>query len=134
MIGGKNKNKKPKLDNEYKEDVSRAFQEADYVGKKLGIRFVAYFLCVTVLSGIIYGGTKYFQTEWDREVFKQSTAYNEGATSFLAKTYKEYNEAESSDEQKSLMEYVIMRYPNLDTDHIENDELRKFYNKCMGGV
>lgn len=29
------------------------------------------------------------------------------------------------------MEYVTMRYPNLDMDNIENDDLRRFYKQCI---
>ena len=67
----------------------------------------------------------------EREVFKESVAYTEQAASFLAKSYKEYNEAESDVDKKTIMEYVIMRYPNLDTDSIDNSTLKQFYIKCL---
>ena len=47
------------------------------------------------------------------------------------KTYKEYKDAESDDDKKAVMEYVVMRYPNLDVDKIDNDTLKKFYIKCL---
>lgn len=65
------------------------------------------------------------------EVFKSSTAYTEQVASFLAKSYKEYNEAESDTEKNTIMEYAILRYPNLDTDSIDNSMLRQFYIKCL---
>ena len=29
------------------------------------------------------------------------------------------------------MEYVVMRYPNLDTGNIDNRTLREFYKDCL---
>lgn len=72
-----------------------------------------------------------WQTEAEREVFKQTTTYSEAAASFLADSYKQYNEAEADADKNTIMEYVIMRYPNLDTDSIDNSKLRQFYNQCL---
>ena len=71
------------------------------------------------------------QKNAEREVFKESTAYTEQAASFLAKSYKEYNDAETETDKKAIMEYVVMRYPNVDTDSIDNENLRQFYVKCL---
>lgn len=67
----------------------------------------------------------------EREVFKESTAYNEAAASFLADAYKQYNDAKTEKDQKAIMEYVVMRYPNLDYNSIENRTLRNFYQDCI---
>ena len=67
----------------------------------------------------------------EREVFKQTTAYSEAAASFLADSYKQYNDAETEADKNTIMEYVVMRYPNLDTNSIDNDTLRRFYNQCL---
>lgn len=72
-----------------------------------------------------------WQTEADREVFKQTTTYSEAAASFLADSYKQYNDAETDADKNTIMEYVVMRYPNLDTDSIDNSKLRQFYNQCL---
>ena len=72
-----------------------------------------------------------WQTEADREVFKQTTTYSEVAASFLADSYKQYNDAETDTDKNTIMEYVVMRYPNLDTDSIDNATLRQFYNQCL---
>lgn len=72
-----------------------------------------------------------WQTEAEREVFKQTTAYSEAATSFLADSYKQYNDAETDADKNTIMDYVVMRYPNLDTDSIDNSKLRQFYNQCL---
>ena len=90
---------------------------------------------LVILGGI--GGVGYTLTigKWqknaEREVFKDSVAYTEQAASFLAKSYKEYNDAETDADKKTVMEYVIMRYPNLDTDSIDNSTLKQFYIKCL---
>ena len=56
---------------------------------------------------------------------------SEQAASFLAKSYKEYSDAETENDKNTIMEYVIMRYPNLDTDSIDNSTLKQFYIKCL---
>ena len=61
----------------------------------------------------------------------QTTAYSEAAASFLADSYKQYNDAETEADKNTIMEYVVMRYPNLDTNSIDNDTLRRFYNQCL---
>ena len=72
-----------------------------------------------------------WQTEAEREVFKQTATYSEAAASFLADSYKQYNDAETQADKNTIMEYVIMRYPNLDVDSIDNTTLRQFYNRCL---
>ncbi len=72
-----------------------------------------------------------WETEADREVFKQTTTYSEAAATFLADSYKQYNDAETEADKNTIMEYVVMRYPNLDTDSIDNATLRQFYNRCL---
>lgn len=124
-----------KLDKEFKNEVNNEFREMDYVGRKVGTRILIAILVLVILGGI--GGVGYtltigrWQKNAEREVFKDSVAYTEQAASFLAKSYKEYNDAESDTEKNTIMEYVIMRYPNLDTDSIDNSTLKQFYIKCL---
>lgn len=94
-------------------------------------------LAVVIVVGGTYTAIKWdmivdkWQTEAEREVFKQTTTYSEAAASFLADSYKQYNDAETDTDKNTIMEYVIMRYPNLDTDSIDNNKLRQFYNQCL---
>ena len=94
-------------------------------------------LVVVIVVGGTYTAIKWdmivdkWQTEADREVFKQTTTYSEAAASFLADSYKQYNDAETDTDKNTIMEYVVMRYPNLDTDSIDNSKLRQFYNQCL---
>ena len=94
-------------------------------------------LAVVIVVGGTYTAIKWdmivdkWQTEADREVFKQTTTYSEAAASFLADSYKQYNDAETDADKNTIMEYVVMRYPNLDTDSIDNVTLRSFYNQCL---
>lgn len=80
-------------------------------------------ILLALLAVIIVVGGTYTAIQWDaivgkweteaeREVFKQTTTYSEA-------------------DKNTIMEYVIMRYPNLDTDSIDNDTLRRFYNQCL---
>lgn len=124
-----------KLDKEFKNEVNNEFREMDYVGRKVGTRILIAIVVLVILGGI--GGVGYtltigrWQKNAEREVFKEGVAYTEQAASFLAKSYKEYNDAESDTEKNTIMEYVIMRYPNLDTDSIDNSTLKQFYIKCL---
>ena len=94
-------------------------------------------LVVVIVVGGTYTAIKWdmivdkWQTEADREVFKQTTTYSEAAASFLADSYKQYNDAETDADRNTIMEYVVMRYPNFDTDSIDNSKLRQFYNQCL---
>ncbi len=94
-------------------------------------------LAVVIVVGGTYTAIKWdmivdkWQTEANREVFKQTTTYSEAAASFLADSYKQYNDAETDTDKNTIMEYVMMRYPNLDTDSIDNATLRQFYNQCL---
>lgn len=94
-------------------------------------------LAVVIVVGGTYTAIKWdmivdkWQTEADREVFKQTTTYSEAAASFLADSYKQYNDAKTDADKNTIMEYVVMRYPNLDTDSIDNSKLRQFYNQCL---
>ena len=92
---------------------------------------LAALLTVVIVVGGTYTAIKWdmivdkWQTEADREVFKQTTTYSEAAASFLADSYKQYNDAETDTDKNTIMEYVVMRYPNLDTDSIDNATLRQ---------
>ena len=124
-----------KLDKQFKEEFDNELREETYVFRKIGVRILAAILIITFLSGAGYVGYTYTIGKWqknaEREVFKDSVAYTEQVASFLAKSYKEYNDAENDSDKKSIMEYVIMRYPNLDTDSIDNSTLKQFYIKCL---
>ena len=124
-----------KLDKEFKQDIDKEVREGTYVVRKIGTKILIAIAVLSILGGI--GGVGYTLTigKWqknaEREVFKDSMAYTEQAASFLAKSYKEYNEAKNETEKSTIMEYVILRYPNLDTDSNDNSTLKQFYIKCL---
>ena len=86
-----------KLDKEFKQDIDKEVREGTYVVRKIGTKILIAIAVLSILGGI--GGVGYTLTigKWqknaEREVFKDSMAYTEQAASFLAKSYKEYNEA-----------------------------------------
>ena len=99
-------------------------------------------ILIALLVGLLLVGGTYTAIQWDaivgkwqtnaeREVFKETTAYSEAAATFLADSYQQYNNADDETEKNAIMEYVVMRYPNLDTGNIDNDTLRRFYNQCL---
>ena len=122
-----------KLSKDFKNEINQDFREFDYVGKRVAIRIIVVVLIVGLLATVGNVLYKEWKTDKDRDIFKNSVTYTESAASFLADSYKEYNEAETDAEKNAIMQYVIMRYPNLDTDSIDNMTLRQFYNKCLIG-
>lgn len=99
-------------------------------------------ILIAIVATILVVGGTYTAIQWDaivekweynaqREVFKETTAYNEAAATFLADSYKQYKDAESQSDKDTIMEYVIMRYPNLDYNNIDNQTLRQFYRDCL---
>lgn len=125
--------RKTKLSDEFKSEVNTEFREFDYIGKKIAVRILIAVLIIGVLTSIGNVAYKRWRVDQDREIFKESVAYNEAAASFLADRYQEYNTVETTAEKVTIMRYVAMRYPNLDTDEIDNDILRQFYNDCING-
>lgn len=122
-----------KLDSEFKNEVNTSFKEFDYVSRKGAVRIGLWILIICLLSAS--GGVAYkkWKVNKDREIFKQSATYNESVASFLADSYRQFNDTTDKTEQNTIMQYVVMRYPNLDSSKIENVTLRQFYNKCLGG-
>lgn len=122
-----------KLDDKFRQEVDSNFKEIDYVSKKLGFRIFIIVLIISIIGAICGYGYKKWTAEKDRDIFKSSVTYTESAAAFLADRYQEYSKAETPAEKTAIMQYVIMRYPNLDTDEIDNSVLRQFYNKCLIG-
>lgn len=120
---------------EFKEEFNSELKQADYIGRKIGKRIAIFVLVVVVLIGLFGIGYTYtigkWQTNAEREVFKSSIAYTEQASSFLAKSYKEYNSTTDKSERQAIMEYVALRYPDLEADSIDNITLKNFYIKCI---
>lgn len=122
-----------KLDKKFKDEVNQDFREFDYVSRKAILRVLVIVLIIGVLSTVGSVLYKEWKTDKNRDIFKNSVTYTESVASFLADSYKEYNEAETDAGKNAIMQYVIMRYPNLDMDSIDNTTLRQFYNKCLIG-
>lgn len=124
---------KYKVNQEFKDEVNKELKETDYVGKKLFVRGVALVMAIAVIySGCYYGWNKY-KKHVDRQIFKQSIAYNESAAEFLADAYYQYNTSESNEEKNQISSYVRAKYPNLDVADIDNSDLKSFYRMCLGG-
>ena len=124
-----------KLDKEFKEEFDNDLREGTYATRKISTRLLIGIVVLVILCGL--GGIGYtltidkWQANAEREVFKKTTAYSEVAATFLADSYAQYNEAQTENDKNTIMKYVVMRYPNLDIDSIDNDMLKKFYNQCL---
>lgn len=101
--------------------------------KRIGIIILSCIITVVVIYGAIRWDAIVgkWVTDANRDVYKETTQYTESAAQFLADCWNQYNNAETNEEKETIMEYVIMRYPNLDTSNIDNKTLRKFYNDCL---
>lgn len=122
-----------RLSKDFKSKVKQEFREYDYVGGKVLFRFIIVCILLAVITSV--GGVvhKKWKTNQDREIFKESVTYTEGAATFLADSYRQYNNTDNESEKTAIMQYVIMRYPDLNTDDIDNVTLKQFYNKCLLG-
>lgn len=119
------------LSNEEKKEYKEAKRFFGFEATKFIVLMVA---LLFILGGVSVGYKLTIgkaNADANREVFKHTEIYSEGVASNLAKSYKEYNSAETEKEKTVIMNYVIMMYPNLDIDTIENDTLRQFYLKCI---
>lgn len=122
-----------RLNDEFKQSTDRDFKEGDYIGRKIFNRVVIVIVSLVIIFGAIGFGYKKIAVDANREIFKHSIAYTETAAQFLAKEYQEYNKADNDTDRNTIMQYVANRYPNLNSDEIENRDLRNFYNQCIGG-
>jgi len=119
--------------NEFKKETDREFKEGDYIFKKAFVRGIIILVLIVAILGGLGLGYKKIYIDANRQIFKHSITYTESAAQFLAKEYKEYQDSEDETDRNSIMEYVRMRYPNLDSSEIENRELRNFYSQCLKG-
>lgn len=119
--------------NEFKKETDRNFKEGDYIVKKAFFRWIIIFVVFVAVIGVVELGYKKLYVNANRHIFKHSVTYTESAAQFLAKEYQEYQDSEDEADRNSIMEYVRMRYPNLDPSEIENPELRNFYSQCLKG-
>ncbi len=117
----------------FEREVDQSMREIDYAGGKMLWRVILVIVIFTILSGVIWAISKRTSVEVERETFKESTAYNEAAAQFLAKSLREYNQKEDPDEKQAICEYVVQTYPNLNSDHIKDEKLRNFYIMCISG-
>ena len=120
-----------RVSKKFKEDVKTEFAEVGYVGRRIGLRI--FIICIIVTALGLAGGfaIKWIKVGQEREIFKNSITYTETAASFLADRYKEYNDAKTAADKIAIQKYVVMRYPNLDANDIDNQELRSFYHSCL---
>jgi predicted solute-binding protein len=73
------------------------------------------------------------QENANREVFKQSTAYNDSAAKDIARYKLQYDQATSADSKKAIVNYIVQTYANFDESKLENAELRMFLRQCLNG-
>ena len=120
---------------EFKQNFDTELRNGEYATKTLTKKIIIGILTLIIIAGGCKIGYTLTFGKWqknaEREVFKNTTAYTEQAASFLADAYKQYNEAENDADKNSIMEYVIMKYPNLDTGSIDNSKLKTYYNQCL---
>lgn len=124
-----------KLDKEFKNDVNKCVSSVSYLTRSILTRIVIGIGAIALVAGVFKVGYTYTigkqQTNAEREVFKNTIAYTEQTAQNLAKYYKEYNEAETEEDKKAIQEYVVITYPNINTETIDNQTLRQFYVSCL---
>lgn len=124
-----------KLNKDFKHEFDDEFRKTSYgVRKGITLYVVVAVVLIAIFGMVGVGYTRTIglaQKNAEREVFKKSTTYTEAAASFLAKEYNEYSKATTDVDKRTITQYVILRYPNLDMDDIDNATLKAFYSKCL---
>lgn len=119
-----------KIDKENKREIDNDFAIGWYAVKKILCKFVIVVLILSAIGTIFGFGYKYFKTNTDRIIFKQSVTYNEGMLDDLAKYKYEYDMAKDEIEQEAIKTLVRNRFANFDKSKIENYELLEFLEDC----
>ena len=98
---------------------------------------------VILFLALAFGGTawNYYNTKYwspkfqnvERETFKNTNSYVEGAGTDLQHYYEEYNKATTPQEKEAIREYVLMGYKNFDEGKLENSSLRHFLVRMREG-
>lgn len=118
------------MNKEDKKEFMSELNEETYKTTRVGIRVFIGFAIVAVLCTVSFCGIRYVNANLSREVFKQSTTYNEGVLDDLAKYKYEYSIAKTDTEKKAIKSVVRNRFANYDTTKIKNDELKAFLKEC----
>lgn len=100
-------------------------------------------IIIIVSLGLVFGigwtGVHYTNTvekaqiNADREVFKDSKPFIEGMTSDLAKYKFELETEKDNTAKKAIINLIISKYGNFDTNKIEDVTLRNFLNDIKKG-
>lgn len=123
-----------KADKEFKQEFNQELANTSYAGRKIGVRILIVVVIFAIMGTLFAAGLRYFNTNADRIIFKQSIAYNEGKLDDLAKYRLEFLQTEDPVERKAIQEYVNSTFANFDESKIENKELRDFLRDCRNGV
>jgi hypothetical protein len=121
------------MNKDEKRQFKSEVKETQYMALYVGVRVLAAIIILSIIFLFVGIGIKKIKVNADRNIFKQSVTYNENAGQFLADQFRQYNQTDEETEQKAIMNYVVMRYPNLDENKIESNQLRSFYIRCMKG-
>ncbi len=119
-----------KVSKDFKNDVDNEIAEAGYIFKKVMSKVVIAIIILGIIAGIFGFCGKYFKTNADRIIFKQSVTYNEGVLDDLAKYKLQMIQAETETEKKAIANLVVDRFANYDESKIESYDLKKFLADC----
>lgn len=119
-----------KVDRDFKNEFDQDFTDASYGLRKIFGKIIMWILIFSIVGSIFGVGLRYFKTNADREIFKQSAIYNEGMLDDLAKYKFEYDTAKDDVEREAIASLVRNRFANFDKSKIENRDLKLFLEDC----
>lgn len=119
-----------KVNKEFKHQFDEDYSNGSYAARRIIIKCILWIVIISVIFGLFGLGWKYFKTNADREIFKQSVTYNEGVLDDLAKYKFEYDKAEDDIEREAIASLVRGRFANYDIRKIENRDLVHFLKEC----
>lgn len=122
-----------RVDREFKQEFDQEYANASYAGRKIGFKIGLWVIILAVVLAVGGFGYRYFSTNADRVIFKESVAYNEGKLDDLAKYRLEMSQTDDPVERAAIQEYVVSVYANYDESKIENSDLREFLEDCRNG-
>lgn len=119
--------------NEFRKEFDEEFKNSSYVAKKTIWFFVRWILVIVVVFSILGFGIRYFSTNADYFIFKNSTSHVEGKIDDLSDYKLQIEKTDSVVEKAAIAETIVRQFSNFDDSKIQDDDLRQFLKDCRNG-
>lgn len=106
--------------------------------KIMGVAIGGIILMIALIWGLGFLRLGYFKTfapkteNVRREVFEETQSYVQGKVQDLAKSYEEYDKAETMEDKDAIEQAIVLRFAEFDESKIQSVDLRNFLIKMRG--